>query len=163
MKNIALTSLLILVSLLLGCGQDGENTESVTYKLPAITENEISGSLIVSKNEDGTATFSIKLEGTIKGFNYPTHLHYGDLGIADAKVAAMLNPTSGDTGISETVVSTLSDDSPITYEDIITGQFSVKIHLGDNTEDKKVILTASNVGASYDEFGTKQIAVCGSN
>ncbi|MEL6557759.1 MAG: hypothetical protein AAFQ94_06210 [Bacteroidota bacterium] len=163
MKNLAFATIFSCLVILFGCGQDSENTESITYELPSGPNSEISGSMVVSKNDDGSATFFIKLTGTIQGFEYPTHLHYGDLSVADAKVAALLTPTSGDTGISETVVSLLSDDTAISYDDILSGQYSVKIHLGDNTEDKQVIIAASNVGAAFDEFGTKPVAVCGSN
>lgn len=163
MKNIAIAAFCVCLFFFSGCGQDSENTESVTYEMPSAPDSEISGSLVISKNEDGSATFFIKLSGTIQGFEYPTHLHYGDLSVTDAKVAAMLTPTSGDSGISETVVSILSDDTSVSYSDIINGYYSVKIHLGDNTEDKQIILAASNIGAAYDEFGSKPIAVCGSN
>jgi len=163
MKNIALISFFLLITLIYGCGQDSENTESVVYELPALSANEISGNLTVSKNDDGSATFYIKLDGTIRGFDYPTHLHYGDLSVPNASVAMLLTPTSGDTGISETVVSLLSDDSAVTYEEIITGNFSLKIHLGDNNEDKQIILAASNLGSAFDEHGTKSVAICSSN
>ncbi|MGB3465723.1 MAG: hypothetical protein WBA74_10650, partial [Cyclobacteriaceae bacterium] len=82
-------------------------------------------------------------------------------GVEDAEVAYLLNPTDGDSGTSETVVALLSDDSPVTYEDIISGQFSLKMHLGDDGDSKNVILTASNIGAAFDEYGASVIAVCG--
>lgn len=161
MRNLAIATIFILSCFLYACGPDAAETETVTYDLPAVAESGISGTLVISKNVDGSATFHVKLDGTIRGFEYPTHLHYGNLGVEDADVAYLLNPTSGDTGISETVVATLSDDNPVTYEEIINGQFSLKIHLGDDVDTKNTILAASNVGASFDEYGSSVIAVCG--
>ena len=162
MKNIILFSISLVLVLMTSCGQDSENTTSVVYDLPSTSSNGISGSLTISKNADNSATFFIKLDNTIQGFSYPTHLHFGDLSTENAGIAFLLTPTSGDTGTSETVVSLLSDDNPVTYDEIVQGQFSVKIHLGDGDEEKNIILAASNVGASYDLNASNSIAVCGS-
>lgn len=162
MKNIALFSFALIMVLLVGCGQDNETTESVIYDLPSFSSNNISGTLTITKNADNSATFFIQLDGTIRGFSYPTHLHFGNLSTEDADVAFLLNPTSGDTGNSETVVALLSDDNPVTYDEIIEGRFSVKIHLGEGDEEKNVILAASDIGASFDLNSVGEIAVCGS-
>ncbi len=162
MRHLLIPFALILIIFAAGCDQDVTNTESITYELPALSANEISGQLTVTKISDNETSFNIRLAGTIKGFEYPTHLHFGDLSVPNASVAFLLNPTDGTSGISETIISNLSNDTPVTYEDLITGQFSVKIHLGEDAESKNIILTASNVGAAFDENGTKSIAVCSS-
>ncbi|MGB3468696.1 MAG: hypothetical protein WBA74_25650, partial [Cyclobacteriaceae bacterium] len=87
MKNIAFATVFLFSSLLFSCGPDTSETDSVTYELPPTSEHNISGKLIISKNSDGTATINLQLENTIKGFEYPTHLHYGNLGVEDAEVA----------------------------------------------------------------------------
>ena len=162
MKNFLLCSFLSVVLLSMSCGEDSESPDSAIYDLPSLSADNISGSLTITENEDHSATFFIQLEGTIRGFSYPTHLHYGNLSTENADIAYMLNPTSGDTGISETVVARLSDDTPITYDELLQGQYAVKIHLGDGDEEKLVILTAANIGAAASLSDTGSIAVCGS-
>jgi len=160
MKNLVFPFILILLIFAAGCGQDENNTDSIIYELPPLSADEISGRVVVSKVSDTETSINIQLEGTIRGFEYPTHLHFGNLSVPNADVAFLLNPTNGTSGISENIISRLSNDTPMTYEDLISGQFSIKIHLGDDPDTKTVILTATNVGAAFDENGTKSVAVC---
>jgi hypothetical protein len=79
---------------------------------------------------------------------FPVHLHFGDIGADKAQVAAQLKPILGKTGKSETVLTMLADESPVTFNDLKTLEACVKIHLAASGENKDIILAAGNIGSA---------------
>jgi hypothetical protein len=63
-------------------------------------------------------------------------------------VAALLSPVNTRTGISETVLKQLADESEVSYSDLIKLNACIKIHLSDVGPERDIILAGGNIGAS---------------
>ena len=153
---------------LVGC-QENESVQSdftgneTVYALQQASEYDISGTVTFKEKRDGKALVEIALSGTEGNVEFPVHLHLGDITAADKDVAALLNPVLGKTGLSETTLSILADESAVTYKQLIALEACVKIHLGASGPDRDIILAAGNVGsaASTDvSSGRVGIGVC---
>lgn len=135
--------------------QDSESVNSeftgneTVYALQQASDYAISGDVTFKERKDGTALISVVLSGTEGPIEHPAHLHLGDLSTPDAEVAALLNPVIGLTGKSETIVSRLSDESTITYQQLIDLNACIKIHLAASGADRDIILAAGNIGSAF--------------
>lgn len=138
----------------------------IVYSLHQGSQFPISGTVTFSEKKDGTALIDVVLSGTAGEVLHPVHLHFGDITLPDAALAALLNPVTGKTGKSTTHLTMLADESLITYEDLKNFAGSVKIHLAASGPDQNVILAGGNIGC-LDTKGTAggrlSIAVCSSN
>jgi hypothetical protein len=117
-----------------------------TYPLLSGSTYPINGTVTFKEKIDGTTLIRIELSGTEGDLKHPVHLHLGDLSAPDAAVAALLNPVIGKTGISETLLSKLSDESAITYHELVQYNACIKVHLSDAGPDKNIILAGGNIG-----------------
>jgi hypothetical protein len=79
------------------------------------------------RKRDRTTQVLVKLTGTTGDSKLPVHLHLGDTSTPGADVASLLNPINAKTGISETVLSQMADESEIFYSDLIELSACVKI------------------------------------
>lgn len=123
-----------------------------TYPLLAGSTYPVNGTVSFKEKKDGTTLIRIELSGTEGDIKLPVHLHLGTISTPDADIAALLTPVTGKTGISETVFSTLADESPISYQDLLRLNACVKVHLSAVGPDKDIILAGGNIGvASLDE------------
>lgn len=134
----------------------------VVYNLQAGSAYAISGLLTLKEKTDGSTLVSIVLDGTEGDVQHPVHLHMGDLGQADADVAALLTPVEGKTGRSETILNQLADESAITYDELVQLSASIKIHLAEAGPGRDVILAGANIGAALSSNSNARlgIAVC---
>ena len=71
------------------------------------------------------------MSGTEGNIKHPVHLHLSNISTPDASVSALLNPVLGQTGISETSLTILADESSITYQQLIQMDACIKVHLSD--------------------------------
>jgi len=134
----------------------------VVYNLQPGSSYAISGLLTLKEKTDGSTLISIELEGTEGDVQHPVHLHLGDLGQADAAIAALLNPVEAKTGKSETPLKQLADESILTYSELVQLSASIKIHLAAAGPGRDVILAGSNIGTAVNSNSTARlgIAVC---
>jgi hypothetical protein len=116
------------------------------YPLLSGSTYPINGTVTFKEKTDGSTLIQIALSGTEGDLKHPVHLHLGDLSTPDAAVAALLNPVIGKTGISETLLSKLSDESTITYHELVQYNACIKVHLSDAGPDKNIILAGGNIG-----------------
>ncbi|MDZ7650572.1 MAG: hypothetical protein U5K54_27420 [Cytophagales bacterium] len=72
----------------------------------------------------------------------------GDLATPGADVAALLNPVDSKTGMSETILTQLADETNISYADLIQLEACVKVHLSDTGPERDIILAGGNIGKS---------------
>ncbi len=151
-----------------GC-QGNENAESeftgreMVYPLAQGSEYDIQGTVTFKERSDGTSNIDVDLSGTEGIAEHPVHLHPGDISTPGADVAALLNPVSGASGKSETILVRLSDESPVSYNDLINMDACIKIHLAASGPDRDIILAGGNIGsASTSEIasGRSAPAVC---
>lgn len=135
----------------------------VIYNLQAGSTYAISGLLTLKERTDGSTLISIELDGTEGDVQHPVHLHMGDLGEADAAIAALLTPVAAKTGKSETILTQLADESAISYDELVQLSASIKIHLAEAGPGRDVILAGANIGAaimSNNSNARVGIAVC---
>jgi hypothetical protein len=167
MKN-----LIVLVGLvgLLGACSPSENISEFTgketiYALLQASQYPVSGTVTFKEKRDGSTVVLVDLSGTSGNAKYPVHLHLGNLATPGASVAALLNPLAGNSGKSETILTQLADETPISYTDMVKLNACIKIHLSDSGIQKDVILAAGNVGKAVAQSsgGRLGIAVCESN
>ncbi|GCC52270.1 hypothetical protein SanaruYs_25060 [Chryseotalea sanaruensis] len=134
----------------------------VVYNLQAGSAYTISGLLTLKEKTDGSTLVSIVLDGTEGDVQHPVHLHMGDLGEADAAIAALLTPVDAKTGKSETILKQLADESAVTYTELVQLSASIKIHLAEAGAGRDVILAGSNIGTAVSSNMNARlgIAVC---
>jgi hypothetical protein len=147
--------LLFLVGLgviLISCQENVSTNEftgnEVTYDLQSTSQYDISGVVTLKEKINGSTQVLVKLTGTSGESKLPVHLHLGDISTPGADVAALLSPVNAKTGISETVLKQLADESEISYSDLIKLNACVKIHLSDVGPERDIILAGGNIGAS---------------
>jgi hypothetical protein len=137
--------------------------EMVHALLPGSTYN-VSGSVIIKEKTDGYSLIRIELTGTEGDIEHPVHLHVGNIETPDAAILAMLNPVKGKTGISETTFNQLSDETLITYQELIHLDASIKVHLSASGPEKDIVLAAGNIGSNiggHEHHGGRvDVAVC---
>lgn len=134
-----------------------------TYALLSGSTYPISGTVTFKERTDHTTQINVSITGTEGSIKHPVHLHLGTISSPDADVTALLNPVTGSTGTSETILSKLADETSITYDQLVALTACVKIHLSDAGEDKNIILAAGNIGAAdASKAGRERISVCNS-
>lgn len=166
-------SLVMLISLVtfIGCSDDRPEVETdftgneKTYALEAGSVYPISGTATFKEKKDGTTVVTIALTGTDGVASHPVHLHMGDIATPDANVAALLNSISAETGLSETSISRLADETPMTFNQLTSLTACIKIHLAASGPDRDIILAGGNIGnTSNGRLSANQVvAVCKSN
>src|SRR5688572_24987728 len=98
-------TLLIAISMA-GC-QDHESVkqeftgnESIYALLPG-SEYPVNGTVTLREKTDGSALILVSLKGTEGSIKHPVHLHLGNIATPDADISALLNPITGNAGVSE--------------------------------------------------------------
>lgn len=150
MKNLLF--LLVFSVLLISCQENVSTNDftgnETTYDLQSASQYNISGIVTLKEKRDGTTVVVLKLAGTSGESKLPVHLHLGDISTPGADVAALLTPVNAKTGISETVLKQLADETEIPYSDLIKLNACVKIHLSDVGPERDIVLAGGNIGAS---------------
>jgi len=119
----------------------------VTYALQQTSDFKVSGTVTIKEKKDGTSLVLLQLEGTDGDMKLPVHLHLGDISAPDAEIAALLNPVVASTGISETSLTQLANETKLSYNELIDLEASIKIHLSDVGPERDIILAGGNIGA----------------
>jgi hypothetical protein len=131
------------------------------YSLMAGSAYDVNGTVTFKERKDGTTTVAIELSGTSGESKLPVHLHLGNISTPDAPIALLLSPVTSTTGKSETIITTLADDSKVTYKELLSLAACVKVHLADFGAGKDVILAAGNIGANGTAINSRaEVAVC---
>ncbi len=117
-----------------------------SYALQAGSTYPISGTATFKEKRDGSTLIVVTVSGTEGDLQHPVHLHLGNIGAPPADISALLNPVFGKSGLSETTLNKLADESSISYKQLIDLNACIKIHLSSSGPDKDVILAAGNIG-----------------
>lgn len=135
-----------------------ENTQAVeftgreyTYSLFKASDYDVSGTITLKEKTNGSTLVSIKLEGTEGNAQYPVHLHMGSISEPDVEVAALLSPVLASKGKSESILTRLADESPVTYEELLKLDACIRIHLAEFGPERDIILAAGNIGLAYEK------------
>jgi hypothetical protein len=141
--------LVILLTLALwmsGCDDDegpsltGDNT---VYALGPKSNAAISGNVTFSKQSDNTVLITIQLTGTQTGGDHPAHIH-ADNAIDGGSIVLDLSNVEGASGRSETIVSTLNDGTPVTYEELIDFDGYINVHV--SPSDLATLIAQGDIG-----------------
>ena len=165
MKKVVLG---LFVGALFAACQENENVSrdttgnEVVYPLQKASDYNISGTVSIKEKCDGSSIVLVSLRGTEGDIEHPVHLHLGNISESGSDVAALLNPVIGSTGKSETLLEHLSDETNITYRQLIDLNANIKVHLAASGPDRDIILAAGNIGAASPdvEGGRAGVGVC---
>ncbi len=150
MKNLLF--IIVFSAQLISCQENVSTSDftgnETTYDLQSASHYNISGAFTLKEKRDGTTQVVVKLVGTSGESKLPVHLHLGDISTPGADVAALLSPVNAKTGTSETLLKQLSDESEVTYSDLLKLNACVKIHLSDVGVERNIVLAGGNIGTS---------------
>ena len=148
--------------------QESENISDftgneITYALQPGSQYSVSGSVTIKERRDGSSTVLVSLTGTSGDAKLPLHLHLVDITTPGADVAALLSPVNSKTGISETKLTQLANETSISYAELVKLEACLKVHLSDTGAERDIILAGGNIGASYKKAissGRTTVGVC---
>lgn len=129
-------------------GDIGENEltgNSVTYTLDEADVTGISGSLLFEERVSGAALATISLSGTPDGGSHPAHIHENSAAMGGG-ILYTFTPVDGTTGMSQSQVEALDDGTAFGYEDVLTLDGYVNVHLSAN--DLATIVAQGDIGAN---------------
>ncbi len=160
----------LVIAVLAGC-QKSEVVSDFTgnqasYGLVQASKYAISGTVTFKERKDGTTTIVVKLSGTDGSALLPVHMHLGDVSADGAPVASLLKPVNSQTGISETIITQLADETKVTYKDLLKLSAYLNVHLASTGTESNIILAAGNIGTNGIKTATGarvQIGNCSSN
>lgn len=136
------------LSTLVAQGDIGQNEltgVTKTYNLNEADVAGISGTAEFAERVNGTTLVTISLNGTQTGNSHPAHIHQNDVATG-GNIIAGLNPISGDTGISETQISELVGGDAVSFDDFLTIDAYINVHLSDT--EMNTIVSEGNIGAN---------------
>lgn len=136
------------LSTLIAEGDIGRNEltgTSITYTLNPVSNNAISGTAKFTKRVSGEALVSIALTGTTAGVTSPAHIHLNSVAQGGG-IAIDLAAVNGATGKSETSVSKLNSGAAISYDQLLTFNGYINVHL--NAANLATIIAQGNIGAN---------------
>lgn len=126
----------------------------VTYSLISGSEHGVSGTVTLKERRDGAVSIIIAATGTAGTALHPVHVHRGFVSEPDQEVAALLSPLSARTGTSETVLTFLADETPVTFAGLKNLVANIRIHLSDAGPGRDVILAGGNIGLAFERGAT---------
>ncbi len=131
--------------------------------------NTTTGTILIRERADGAAQIDITMNGVIANAVHPVHLHFGNLD-ADGDVATFLGELREENGVgrSTTILSTLSDNSSLDYNDFLLFDGSIKVHFEESGPLENELLGAVNIGLNVEQNadylqGIKSITSCNSD
>ncbi|WP_424963514.1 hypothetical protein [Ekhidna sp.] len=134
MKKLKSIFTLILVSaLLLSCGDDDgasislETGTEVSFNLFDVTGGGVLGTATFAELSDGTTKVTIDIASSLLVGDHPIHIHE-NTAAEGGDIAVTLNPVDA-SGMSETTVETLDDGTSISYNELVTFDGYINVHL----------------------------------
>ncbi len=148
MKKYYFLFLVSMSLIITSCGKDDPSSNDPTtsvkvYPLSSVSNSNISGKVTFTKNEDGSTTVLLEINGSSKDI-HPAFIYFNDAATG-GEVAITLEPIDCDCESSSTIVTTLDDGTPITYEQLLKFDGHIKIH--QNEDHLEIIITQGNIGA----------------
>lgn len=118
---------------------------SKTYDLALLTEDSISGTLVLEQRKNGFTRATISLENTASGASHPAHIHR-NTAAEGGPIAISFNPVNGATGTSVTNIRALDGENgeAITYEQLLDFDGYVNVHLSE--DNLPALLAQGDIG-----------------
>lgn len=130
-------------------GDIGQNELTGVSKVYALNEKAvpgISGTASFFERKNGEALAVLDIANTPAGGMHPAHIHMGSLANAPGSILLTFNPVNGDTGMSKTNVSKLDDQTSFGYNQVLSVDGYLNVHL--SAEDLGTIVAQGNVGVN---------------
>ena len=151
--------------LLSACDRSDDASDTFTgrqtaYTMASASEYNIQGTATFREKVGGDLQLTVQLENTVAGGQHPGHLHYGTVDVPGSEIALMITPVDGETGTSITTFNQLADGTSFNFDDLMTFDGSLKVHL-DGGANKDLVLAGANIGQNSAALAD-DIAVCAS-
>jgi hypothetical protein len=127
-------------------GQNDLTGDSKVYTLNEKDVAGISGTATFYKRVNGSALAILEVQNTVPGAAHPAHIHQNDAATGGA-IAVSFAPVNGDTGMSATQIEQLDDETSVTYDEILTFNGYINVHLGAGA-DLATIVAQGNIGSN---------------
>ncbi|RAJ17026.1 CHRD domain-containing protein [Olleya aquimaris] len=127
-------------------GQNELTTNTVTYPLNQVDLTDASGSITFTERVNGEALAEINLTGSPAGGINPAHIHAGSVATAPGAILFTFTSVDGTSGISRTNVDALNDGTPFGYNDILSIDGYVNVHL--SATNLGFLIAQGNIGAN---------------
>ena len=140
---------IVSVILFSGCNDDDDDPapqltgNSETYTLSGVSNPAISGTVTFAERDDDKVLITIQLNGTQSGATHPAHIH-ANSAAEGGGIVLDLTAVNGADGKSETAVETLNDGTPISYEDLLSFDGYVNVHLSES--DLATLVAQGDIG-----------------
>lgn len=160
---LSVSKLLVVALLLSACDKVDDASDAFTgkqlaYTMASATDYDIQGVATFREKINGDLQLTVLLENTVAGGQHPGHLHYGTVDVPGSKIALMITPVDGETGMSVTTFNQLADGTAFDFNDLMGFDGSLKVHL-DGGPNKDVVLAGANIGQNAAAL-SDDIAVC---
>jgi len=119
--------------------------ESVSYDLDERAVDGISGEVTFSERKNGNALAEIDLDGTPDGGVHPAHIHMNSAAESGG-ILLSLTPVDGSSGKSLTEIRAADDGSPFDYNDVLTANAYVNVHL--SATELATIVAQGDIGSN---------------
>ncbi|WP_369993914.1 hypothetical protein [Winogradskyella sp.] len=125
-------------------GQNELTGESKVYALSAVDVPSISGTATFFERVNGEALAVLDLLNTVDGEMHPAHIHAGSVATAPGAILFTFNSVNGTTGVSKTNVAVLDDDTAFGYDDVLTVDGYINVHL--SAGDLATLVAQGDIG-----------------
>jgi hypothetical protein len=125
-------------------GQNVLSGEFVAYNLYEVDMSGISGTATFYGRVNGEALAVILLQNTIMNELNPAYMYSNDVD-STGSILFTFNPVDGDTGISQTNLEALDDNSPFGYSDVLGVNGNIKVQLNDVIP---TVIAQGNIGVN---------------
>lgn len=119
--------------------------ESETYELQSTEVSDVSGIAVFEELTDGSTLITLELNGTEANAEHPAHIH-ANSAAEGGGINVSLNAVDGSSGSSETTVASLDDDTPISYNELISYDGHVMVHLSE--DELQTVISRGDIGGN---------------
>ena len=137
------------LSTLVAQGDIGQNEltgVSQSYILNEVDAPNINGVATFFQRVNGEALAVLDIENTPVDGTHPAHIHLGSVATAPGPIIFTFNPVNGATGISRTNVTELDGGAAFGYDDVLTVDGYINVHL--SASMLGTIVAQGNIGSN---------------
>lgn len=124
-------------------GQNELTGTSKEYPVGSVAVADIDGTATFFERKNGEALAVIMLNNTPDDGMHPGHIHF-NTAAEGGDIAFTFNPVNGATGISNTNVAALDDDTAFGYSDVLEYDGYINIHL--SVDELGVLVAQGDIG-----------------
>lgn len=134
------------LSTLVAQGDIGQNEltgEAKSYTLGSVDVEGIDGTATFEQRINGEALATIILNNTLADGMHPGHIH-ANSAVESGDILFTFNPINGASGISKTNVAVLNDETVFGYDDVLSVDGYINVHL--SASDLSTLVAQGDIG-----------------